>query len=329
MDDHLGGVVLNQASKDNEQAALIKEAIDRLNAFHNESENDSTIRTRVRAVQEVFLLLRRLGKTLIPGMSARSARDRILAYLRANVGVVIDGEELQVVAGINQYARRIRELRVQGGWPIASGIAVREQWASELIDSDSTVSIPELEVDQYILLFDRQDRAAAARWKVANTIRRGPGGVRQKLLKYFRTYVGEKLTVDELRYVANYKSEWARRVRELRTEEAWPIVTRNSGDPSLPNGIYMLAEDRQGKPHDRHISMLTRKEVQRRDSGSCRWVGCGWPTGFPDSDQRFLEVHHIRQHVDGGEATPENLVTLCNLHHDEVHRTGKLLITEI
>jgi hypothetical protein len=31
----------------------------------------------------------------------------------------------------------------------------------------------------------------------------------------------------------------------------------------------------------------------------------------------------------GGENTAENLVTLCNLHHDETHRTKKLEIVPL
>ncbi|WP_323985578.1 HNH endonuclease [Klebsiella aerogenes] len=33
----------------------------------------------------------------------------------------------------------------------------------------------------------------------------------------------------------------------------------------------------------------------------------------------FLELHHIEHHADGGENTLENLITLCNVCHDEVH----------
>ncbi|WP_139153108.1 HNH endonuclease, partial [Enterobacter kobei] len=34
----------------------------------------------------------------------------------------------------------------------------------------------------------------------------------------------------------------------------------------------------------------------------------------------FLELHHIEHHADGGENTLDNLITLCNVCHDEVHR---------
>jgi hypothetical protein len=159
---------------------------------------------------------------------------------------------------------------------------------------------------------------------MANQIRKSDASVRDKLLRFFRANIGKPITSEELRYVAGNVSEWARRTRELRTEDGWPVVTRTSGDPSLAVGVYVLMRDEQAPAHDRHIPEIVRREVMRRDNWSCRWTGCGWPHGFPDSDHRYLEAHHIRQHLHGGENTAANLVTLCNLHHDETHRTGVL-----
>jgi HNH endonuclease. len=164
---------------------------------------------------------------------------------------------------------------------------------------------------------------------MANQIRKSDAGVRDKLLRFFRANVGKPITSEELRYVAGNVSEWARRTRELRTEDGWPVVTRTSGEPSLPVGVYVLMRDEQAPAHDRHIPEIVRREVMRRDNWSCRWTGCGWPHGFPDTDHRYLEAHHIKQHAHGGENTAENLVTLCNLHHDETHRTGELKIEPI
>lgn len=48
------------------------------------------------------------------GRSAEPARDRIRAYLIEHVGEVIPGEELAEVAGVSEWARRLRELRAEG-----------------------------------------------------------------------------------------------------------------------------------------------------------------------------------------------------------------------
>lgn len=296
--------------------------IDLLDNFERHLQQ-SPLRNQVRELIPANDLLRNLGASLLPREVQISARDRILAYLRLFPATVIDGDELMIVAGISEYARRIRELRVQDGWPILSGATANElRQAGDQECSDKW--LPHFRADQYMLLEDRQDRDAAFRWNRANQIRRSNSSVRNKLLQFFRENVGQRITSEELRYVAGNVTEWARRTRELRTEEGWPIITRNTGDPSLPVGVYVLERDEQAPPHDRHIPELIRREVMQRDNWSCRWRGCGWPLGFPPSDHRFLEVHHIEQHAHGGANEASNLVTLCNLHHDETHRSGEL-----
>ena len=78
-----------------------------------------------------------------------------------------------------------------------------------------------------------------------------------------------KLPAKELSYLANGRTEWARRVRELRTEEGWPIVTKNAGRGDLPVGVYVLEEDRQAYEHDRKIPDDIRVAVLTRDNFSC------------------------------------------------------------
>lgn len=283
------------------------------------------LREQVKALVEIQEAAQALSRaSILPEEAAGKAR--ILAYFRANVGEIIDSTELAVVSGIKDYPRRIRELRVEEGWPIISGAQSLSHVTTDQEEEKTGTGLPaELRPDQYMLLADRQDTAAAQRWQLANEIRRQAVGVKEKLLTYFRKNVGSDISIEELRYVSNNSGDWPRRTRELRTEDGWPIVTRLSGDPSMPHGMYKLAVDRQDEPHDRRISESIRREVIKRDGGRCRWKGCGWPGGFPEADHRFLEVHHIVHHVAGGANTPDNLVTLCNLHHDEVHRTGGIL----
>jgi hypothetical protein len=133
-----------------------------------------------------------------------------------------------------------------------------------------------------------------------------------------RTNVGKFVTGEELRYVAKDKTEWARRVRELRTEYGWPIVTKNSGRPDLPIGTYLLEQDRQSPMHDRHIPDPVRREVLRRDNYQCK--RCGWTHSLWNrSDSRHLELHHIEAHASGGDNTEANLITLCTVCHDLWH----------
>jgi hypothetical protein len=153
---------------------------------------------------------------LISAECASAARDRILYYFRKYPGTTINGGELLVVSGIQEYARRLRELRVQFGWTIVSGVTIKEMREDE--HQEVPDELKSMKASEYVLLHAEQDRDAAHRWNVANTIRKQRGSVRDKILAFLRANVGQGVTNEELRYVAGDKTEWARRVRELRTE---------------------------------------------------------------------------------------------------------------
>lgn len=274
------------------------------------------LRTKVLALIPIFHGLRGLGKALLPAECASAARDRILFYLCNYPHTVISGDELLVISGIQEYARRLRELRVQLGWAIASGVSIKdmvEAGAEEVPDE-----LKGMKTSDYVLLDTEQDREAAHRWNVANTIRKQPGSVRDKILEFLRANVGRSVTGEELRYVANDKTEWARRVRELRTEFGWPVATKSTGRPDLPVGAYVLQGDRQSPEHDRLIPDDVRGEVLRRDGYECK--RCSWShKEWNPSNPRHLELHHIEHHAKGGRNVKENLKTLCNVCHDKVH----------
>ena len=260
-----------------------------------------------------------MGKSLLP-TDITSARNRIIYYLRKYPGVVISGNELLVVSGIQDYPRRIRELRVQFGWSIASGVTMKEMQEAE--DSEIPDDYRNMKPDEYILLITEQDRDAAHRWNAANTIRRQKKSVQSKVLEFLRANVGRGVTGEELRYVANNKTEWARRTRELRTEQGWPVATKSTGRPDLPVGVYVLQADRQSHEHDLHIPDEVRRAVLRRDRYTCQV--CGWTHDlWNPSDPRHLELHHLEHHAKGGDNSEENLQAMCNSCHDVRHRDEK------
>lgn len=276
------------------------------------------LRRKVLALIPVFRQLRELGKSLIVKEDAVASRDRILYYFRKYPFTVINGDELLVVSAIQDYPRRLRELRVQFGWAIVNGITAKEMFEeNDIVLKNVDISI--MKPDDYILLSANQDKEAAFRWNMANDIRRCKDAVRAKVLEYLKANVGKAVTGEELRYVANDKTEWARRVRELRTELGWPIITKNTGRPDLSVGSYLLESVRQSPEHDRKISDSVRGSVLRRDKYRC--VKCGWQhTDWNRSDARYLELHHQHEHVKGGSNTEDNLITVCTVCHDAVHR---------
>lgn len=303
-----------------ETANLQKRLLDLLHNFESELGKDD-LRRKVLSLIPVFHTLRTLGKSLIPKQDATSARDRILYYFLKYPYIVIKGDELLVVSAVQEYARRVRELRVQFGWSIVSGLAAKEM-AEEGEFPLENIDGTKMKPDEYVLLSAKQDKEAAFRWNIANVIRKRKDSVRNKILDYFKQNVGKAVTGEELRYVANNRSEWARRVRELRTEYGWHIATKNTGRPDLPVGSYILESLEQSPEHDRHIPDPVRGTVLRRDNYTC--VQCRWNHDlWNPSDPRYLELHHIKEHVEGGENSEENLITLCNICHDNVHRKKK------
>jgi hypothetical protein len=113
-----------------EQAAqqLVAEAVDRLRAAAqilgaNSSEfTDSDAWTAARAElgQEIAGL-----DTILNNVSATfglaSASDRLKHYFQMSRGKVVSKDQLRGVAGIEEWARRVRELR-EAGWQIESGV---------------------------------------------------------------------------------------------------------------------------------------------------------------------------------------------------------------
>jgi len=298
----------------------VRQKVAKLIANFEAELRSGELRQKVLALIPIFHGLRDIGKALIPAEYASAARDRILYYFRQYPGTIINGDELLVVSGIQEYARRLRELRVQFGWVIVSGVTIKE------MSEDEAEEVPDalkaMRPNEYVLLSAAEDRDAAHRWHVANAIRKERGSVRGKILKFLRANVGRGVTNEELRYVAGDKTEWARRVRELRTEHGWPIATKTTGRPDLGIGVYVLQAERQSPEHDRNIPDDVRREVMRRDGYKCRM--CGWShEEWNPSDPRHLELHHIEHHAKGGANVGENLKTLCTVCHDKVHRRDK------
>lgn len=258
-------------------------------------KNPEQLRDRVRRLASLSQETRELAlahvRALLP---YRSASERILEYLRMFVGQEISGEELRIVSGISEYARRIREWRVEFGWPIKH------------------------EARSYTLLRNEPDAAKADLWRTLNEIKRSDRGARDKMLAVFRALpIGTPITTAQMRYVTEGKD--MRRVRELRTQFGWRIVTKKTGLPNLKPDEYVLVDPNPVEEHDRNVELETVIEVLRRDGNRCR--KCAWhPSERTQGDPRqYIELHHAEWHVEGGKNDARNLVTLCNVHHRKVH----------
>jgi len=300
---------------------ILRELAELIANFETELKSGE-LRRKVLALVPILRRFREIGRSLVPPEIAGAARDRILYYFRKYPHTIINGDELLVISGIQDWPRRVRELRVQFGWAILNGITAKQMRAEGDLPRD-VPGISGMKPEDYILIRVDQDRDAAHRWNLANAIRRKKLAAREKILEFFLANLGKPITGEELRYVADNKTEWARRVRELRTEHGWPIATKNTGRPDLSVGYYILQSDRQSPEHDRKIPDFIRGEVLRRDLYKC--TQCGWShSDHNPSDPRHLELHHLRFHCKGGENIKENLSTLCTVCHDKLHRLLKV-----
>jgi hypothetical protein len=139
---------------------------------------------------------------------------------------------------------------------------------------------------------------------------------KSRLREFLLANVGTVVTKEQLQEAAGPNvTEWARRVRELRDEEGWPILTNNDST-SLKPGQYLLREypTRQNDVNfSRSISLKLRAEVLDRNGFTCQM--CGATPGETDSETgRKVRLHigHIVDKSLGGRDELSNLRTLCS-----------------
>lgn len=226
------------------------------------------------------------------------AQERLLTYLRSRVGQPVRMEELRGVAAIYEWARRVRELRVEKGWPIAT-----------------SVQRPDLASGVYLLESDGPNEQLAADWRLAKEMRnlkvdgRAASG-KTRGLEYLKALSPRAADKDQLEYVMKIGSR-ARRLREL-DEEGWRVVS-NVDDATLAPGSYRLESLDQRPPRARKAIKL-RHQVLDRDGYRCRQDGA-----TPTRDGVTLQIHHIKYVSQEGTNDPDNLVTLCHICHAGRH----------
>lgn len=143
---------------------------------------------------------------------------------------------------------------------------------------------------------------------------KGQGGARAKLRAYFLANIGRVMGADELRPVAGNISEWARRVRELRTEEGFLILTHNDRSDLRP-GEYLLENPKPQPAFLRAISKETRALVLDRNGFTCQMCGAvaGEPHPYDPSRKTRLHIGHIIDKSMGGTDDAPNLRAICSV----------------
>jgi hypothetical protein len=141
-----------------------------------------------------------------------------------------------------------------------------------------------------------------------------PKGSRARLRVYILANAGRILDSDELREASGNASEWGRRVRELRTEEGYQILTHNDRSDLKP-GQYLLLDKKPIPAFARGISKETRAYVLDRNGFTCQMCGAVAGEPHPADPSRItrLQIGHIVDKSMGGADDPSNLRAVCSI----------------
>jgi 5-methylcytosine-specific restriction endonuclease McrA len=138
---------------------------------------------------------------------------------------------------------------------------------------------------------------------------------KERIRQFFVANIGVVVTAAQLRDVAAPVSEWARRVRELREDEGWPILS-NHDSAALKPGQYLLNEKPKVRPNvafSRAISAKLRAEVLDRNGFTCQMCGLTPGEIDPETGRKVrLHVGHIKDRNLGGKDELSNLRALCS-----------------
>lgn len=139
-------------------------------------------------------------------------------------------------------------------------------------------------------------------------------GAKARLRAYFLANIGRVMDSEELRAIADNQSEWARRVRELRTEEGYQILTHNDRSELKP-GQYLLETPKPQPAFARAISKETRAFVLDRNGFTCQMCGAvaGEPHPYDATRKTRLHLGHVIDKSMGGTDDPANLRAICSV----------------
>jgi hypothetical protein len=137
-------------------------------------------------------------------------------------------------------------------------------------------------------------------------------GSKQLILEFFLRNVGNVLESRDIQEASGGAVEWARRVRELRNEDGYQILTYRDRS-NLKRNQYLMETIERVPAFARNISKETRAWVLERNGYTCQM--CGVAAGDPDplggNRTVRLTMGHIIDKSKGGDDSPQNLRAVC------------------
>jgi hypothetical protein len=150
-----------------------------------------------------------------------------------------------------------------------------------------------------------------------------PKGSKALILDFLLANVGTILESKEIQAAAGGASEWGRRLRELRDEEGYQILSHKDR-ATLKPGQYLIETTKRLPAFKRGISKETRAWVLERNGYTCQMCGCaaGDPDPLGGTRTVRLTLGHIRDKSKGGDDSPQNLRAVCTACNEGLQNTA-------
>ena len=129
------------------------------------------------------------------------------------------------------------------------------------------------------------------------------------------------LTIDRNELAAKQSAGGAR----YHVEPDWGIDEEDARQIACDADLTEFIEDARGnllnyERRRRIVPARLLRALKLRDQSRCRFPGC--------AHQRYVEAHHVKHWIDGGETCLENLVLLCGAHHRLLHHGAFHIVIE-
>ena len=148
-------------------------------------------------------------------------------------------------------------------------------------------------------------------------------GSKRLILELFLKNIGKVLESRDIQKASGGAVEWARRVRELRNEDGYQILSHKDRANLKPNQYLMQTRERL-PAFARGVSKETRAFVLERNGYTCQM--CGVAAGDPDplgSNRTVrLTMGHIIDKSKGGDDSAKNLRAVCTNCNEGLQNTA-------
>jgi hypothetical protein len=140
-------------------------------------------------------------------------------------------------------------------------------------------------------------------------------GSKEKIRRFLLANIGRVIESHEIQKAAGGAVQYSRRLRELREQDGWPILSHNDNTDLKP-GQYLLKEKPKKKTNivfKRNMSTKLRAEALDRNGFTCQMCGLTPGDMDPYTGRKVrLHIGHIKDKSLGGKDELSNLRTLCS-----------------